>query len=92
MGQAAKIKSVELILDEAGKRGDSALPRVLKAKDLVMLGIGAIIGAGIFATTGTAAAGTDGRPGAGPAIVLSFIMVAVTCGFRGVRLHDPDRR
>ena len=81
MGQAAKIKSVELILDEAGKRGDSALPRVLKAKDLVMLGIGAIIGAGIFATTGTAAAGTDGRPGAGPAIVLSFIMVAVTCGF-----------
>ena len=72
---------MERILEEAGKRGESALPRVLKAKDLVMLGIGAIIGAGIFATTGTAAAGTDGRPGAGPAIVLSFIMVAVTCGF-----------
>ena len=48
---------------EAPKR---QLKRVLGAFDVVMLGIGAIIGAGIFATIGTAAAGDLARPGAGP--------------------------
>jgi len=46
-----------------------------------MLGIGAIIGAGIFATIGTAAAGDAARPGAGPALMLSFVLTAVGCGF-----------
>ena len=46
-----------------------------------MLGIGAIIGAGIFATIGTAAAGDATRPGAGPALILSFVVTAVACGF-----------
>ena len=45
------------------------------------LGIGAIIGAGIFATIGTAAAGDALRPGAGPALSLSFVLTAVVCGF-----------
>lgn len=59
----------------------SGLKRVLGAFDLTMLGIGAIIGTGIFVLTGTAAAGTDGRLGAGPGIVLSFVVTAVACGF-----------
>jgi len=46
-----------------------------------MLGIGAIVGAGIFATIGTAAAGDATRPGAGPALALSFMLTAVACGF-----------
>ncbi len=57
------------------------LKRVLGAFDVVMLGIGAIIGAGIFATIGTAAAGDLARPGAGPALILSFVLTAVACGF-----------
>jgi APA family basic amino acid/polyamine antiporter len=58
------------------------LKRALGPVDLVTLGIGAIIGAGIFLTVGTAAAGEGAvRPGAGPAIILSFMMTAVACGF-----------
>ena len=57
------------------------LRRVMGRWDLTALGVGAIIGAGIFATTGTAIAGELGvRPGAGPAIILSFLLTAVTCG------------
>jgi basic amino acid/polyamine antiporter, APA family len=59
----------------------SGLKRVLGAFDLTMFGIGAIIGTGIFVMTGTAAAGTVDRPGAGPALVLSFALTAVACGF-----------
>ncbi|HPC81989.1 MAG TPA: amino acid permease [Thermoanaerobaculaceae bacterium] len=58
----------------------SGLRRALGGWDLVGLGIGAIIGAGIFATVGTAAAGDAARPGAGPAIILSFVFTAVACG------------
>src|SRR5258708_20415761 len=57
------------------------LKRVLGPVQLTLLGVGAIIGAGIFSTVGTAASGEVGRPGAGPAMVLSFIFVAVACGF-----------
>ena len=59
------------------------LRRTLRTGDLVALGIGAIIGAGIFSTIGTAAAGNlaDGRVAAGPALILSFVLVAVACGF-----------
>ncbi len=49
--------------------------------ELTALGVGAVIGAGIFATTGSAIAGEVGvRPGAGPAIVLSYLLTAFTCG------------
>jgi len=44
-----------------------------------MLGIGAIIGAGIFATIGTAAAGDLARPGAGPALIISFVITGIAC-------------
>ncbi|HTY13284.1 MAG TPA: amino acid permease [Candidatus Omnitrophota bacterium] len=57
------------------------LKKVLGPFDLILLGIGVIIGAGIFATVGTAAAGDALRPGAGPALILSFAITAVVCGF-----------
>ena len=57
------------------------LRRALGPWNIVALGVGAIIGAGIFATIGTAAAGDAARPGAGPALVVSFILTAVVCGF-----------
>ncbi len=61
----------------------TSLRRALGTWDLVGLGIGAIIGAGIFSTIGTAAAGNlaDGRVAAGPALVLSFLLTALACGF-----------
>jgi len=57
------------------------LRRVLGPLQLTMLGVGAIVGAGIFSTPGTAAAGGAGHIGAGPALVISFLIVAVACGF-----------
>ena len=57
------------------------LKRVLGPVELVALGVGAIIGAGIFATVGTASAGGANHVGAGPAIVISFIITAIGCGF-----------
>ena len=57
------------------------LKRTLTAVDLTALGIGAIIGAGIFASTGSAVAGTLDRPGAGPALMLSYLLTAIACSF-----------
>jgi APA family basic amino acid/polyamine antiporter len=57
------------------------LKRVLGPVHLTLLGVGAIVGAGIFSTIGTAAAGGADHAGAGPALVLSFALVAVACGF-----------
>ena len=63
--------------------GDQALKRVMGAGDLIMLAIGAVIGAGIFGAIGTAAAGQIGpngeviRQGAGPALVWSFVLLGV---------------
>ncbi|MGD0260444.1 MAG: amino acid permease [Verrucomicrobiota bacterium] len=57
------------------------LRRALGPLQLTMLGVGAIVGAGIFSTPGTAAAGGAGHIGAGPALVISFLIVAVACGF-----------
>ena len=60
---------------------EQRLRKALGPIDVTALGIGAIIGAGIFATIGTAAAGDATRPGAGPGLILSFILTAVACGF-----------
>jgi basic amino acid/polyamine antiporter, APA family len=57
------------------------LKKALGPIHVTALGIGAIIGAGIFATIGTAAAGDATRPGAGPGLILSFVLTAVACGF-----------
>ena len=59
--------------------GEIPLKRALTAKHLVMLGIGAIIGAGIFVLTGQAAA-----VHAGPAVVLSFVFAGIACAFAGL--------
>lgn len=66
--------------------GENGLRRALGSGDLIMLAIGAVIGAGIFSSLGTAAAGetlTDGtvvRLGAGPALIVSFILLGAVCG------------
>ena len=68
----------------------SGMERTLGVTDLVLLSIGAVIGAGIFASLGTAAAGEtlkDGtivRYGAGPALVVSFLLLGVVCGLCGL--------
>ena len=72
-------KSVQDCENDALERG--GLKRTLGKWHLTALGVGATIGAGIFATTGTAIVGDELRPGAGPAIVLSFLLTALTCGF-----------
>jgi basic amino acid/polyamine antiporter, APA family len=68
-------KSIQMLLNEAGRKGTS-LKKDLGAFDLTMLGIGAIIGTGIFVLTGVAAA-----EHAGPALVLSFILSGLACVF-----------
>ena len=75
-----RTKSLDALLAD-GEAPQHRLKRTLGAFDVVMLGIGAIVGAGIFATIGTAAAGDVTRPGAGPALVLSFVVTGIACGF-----------
>ena len=65
----------------AAKDGEHSLRRSLGPVHVTLLGIGAIIGAGIFATVGTAAAGDVARLGAGPSLMLSFMITAVVCAF-----------
>ena len=73
----------DLVVDEADT--SRSLKRVLGAGDLIMLAIGAVIGAGIFGAIGTAAAGQVGpdgvviRFGAGPALVFSFLLLGGAC-------------
>jgi APA family basic amino acid/polyamine antiporter len=72
-------KTIESLLAESeGKTGGETLKRTLTATSLILLGIGAIIGAGIFTLTGVAAA-----QHAGPGVVYSFILAAVGCAFAG---------
>jgi basic amino acid/polyamine antiporter, APA family len=73
-------KSLDDMVAETHEEGHQ-LRKVLGPLNLVALGIGAIIGAGIFATIGTAAAGDAQRPGAGPALMISFVVTAIVCGF-----------
>ncbi|HUB05991.1 MAG TPA: amino acid permease [Myxococcales bacterium] len=96
-----RTKSPEQLVSEA-EAPERKLKRALGPLDLMALGVGATIGAGIFALTGTAAAGQQtasagaldtpllgyvlgqsiaGRPAAGPAIMVSFLLVAVCCAF-----------
>jgi APA family basic amino acid/polyamine antiporter len=72
-------KSVSALRAEADASGERSLKRSLGALNLTMLGIGAIIGAGIFVLTGLAAA-----LHAGPAVPLSFITAAIACGLAGL--------
>lgn len=69
-------KSIALLQQEAAESGKSTLKRSLGAVNLVAIGIGVIIGAGLFSLTGIAAANNTG-----PAVTLSFIVAAVGCAF-----------
>jgi APA family basic amino acid/polyamine antiporter len=71
-------KSLDILMRESVDTGHG-LKRALSAVDLTMLGVGAIIGAGIFVLTGQAAA-----QHAGPAVVLSFVAAAIACVFAGL--------
>ena len=107
-GQLFRRKSIDQLVADS-ERSEQRLKKSLGWVSLTALGIGAIIGTGIFVLTGTAAAGEEvlypsifkaplldvllhgraaagvsGRPGAGPAIALSFLLVAVVCGFAGL--------
>ncbi|MBZ5637858.1 MAG: amino acid permease [Acidobacteriia bacterium] len=73
-------KGLDDILASA-EGGSVHLRRALGPVHVTLLGIGAIIGAGIFATIGTAAAGDAARPGAGPSLILSFAITATVCAF-----------
>jgi APA family basic amino acid/polyamine antiporter len=71
-------KKLDAIIHDA-EVSVNTLKRVLGPTQITLLGIGAIIGAGIFATIGTAAAGDMHRPGAGPALILSFLLAGGVC-------------
>ncbi|MBX3306919.1 MAG: amino acid permease [Nitrospira sp.] len=73
-----RTKPIDQILADA-ERPEHRLKKTLTAWDLTALGIGAIIGTGIFVLIGTAIVGDAHRPGAGPGIVLSFVLSGVTC-------------
>lgn len=101
ISRLTRIKPSQKLIDEAYD-GPQKMKRSLRAIDLMAFGVGATIGSGIFALTGTAAAGQAavdaknifstpvlnlimgtamGREPAGPAIVISFLIAAIACGF-----------
>src|SRR5580692_7625679 len=72
-------KSLDTILAESEETGEHTLKRSLGALNLVTLGIGAIIGTGIFVLTGLVASENSG-----PAVVFTFIIAAICCVFAGL--------
>ena len=72
-------KSIAKLVAEAEQSGEGTLKRTLSSTGLIALGVGAIIGAGLFSLTGIAAA-----ENAGPAVMLSFVIAAVGCAFAGL--------
>jgi APA family basic amino acid/polyamine antiporter len=72
-------KPMDVLMQEASETGSHTLKRTLGPLALVALGIGAIIGAGLFSITGLAAANN-----AGPAITISFVVAAIGCLFAGL--------
>ena len=108
MNQLLRTKNIDKLIADS-EEPDRCLRKSLGPWSLTALGIGAVIGSGIFTLTGTAAAGKVdkiesifhatvldlilhgthgvsmlGRPGAGPAITLSFVLVAIACLFAGL--------
>jgi len=70
---------MSMLSEEAAEKGEHTLKRSLGVVNLVTLGIGAVIGAGIFTLTGQAAA-----LHAGPAVALAFVLAGITCAFAGI--------
>ena len=71
-------KPLDLLVKEAGETGEHSLKRTLGPFQLTALGIGAVIGAGIFVMSGL------GAHYAGPGLMLSFVISAIGCGFAGL--------
>ncbi len=88
MSQLFQRKPIADLIEDT--HGVNSLKRTLGAGDLIMLAIGAVIGAGIFGAIGTAAAGQLGpngeviREGAGPALVFSFLLLGAACALAGL--------
>src|SRR5436189_696738 len=72
-------KPMDVLMNEASETGTHTLKKTLGARGLIALGIGAIIGAGLFSITGMAAANH-----AGPAITISFVVAGLGCLFAGL--------
>ena len=79
MSNLFRTKSIDALMAEAGATGEGTLKRTLGPVALVGLGIGAIIGAGLFVRTAAAIADR-----AGPSVVLAFIVAGVGCAFAGL--------
>src|SRR5487761_2326335 len=79
MAKLWAIKPMSALMNEAREEGEHQLKRALGPVNLITLGIGAVIGAGIFVLTGQAAA-----LHAGPAVALSFVLAGFTCAFAGL--------
>src|SRR5262252_3966594 len=78
MADLFKTKPLRALLAEAGEHGEHSLKRELGPVSLVALGIGAIIGAGIFVMSGL------GAHYAGPGLMLSFVLSGLGCAFAGL--------
>jgi basic amino acid/polyamine antiporter, APA family len=78
-GSLFRIKSIDSLLAVANQRGETALRRTLTAPALVALGIGGIIGAGLFVRTAAAIAERSG-----PSVVIAFLVAGVGCAFAGL--------
>ncbi len=78
-GSLFRTKSIDRLLAEAGATGERTLKRTLGGWSLVALGIGGIIGAGIFVRTAAAIAERSG-----PSVTLAFVVAAVGCLFAGL--------
>jgi APA family basic amino acid/polyamine antiporter len=80
MSQLLQVKPLARLTGET-EEPNRRLKRTLGPVQLTSLGIGAVIGAGLFSTVGTAAAGGADHIGAGPALILSFVLTAIACSF-----------
>src|SRR6201993_4691095 len=79
MGNLFKVKSLAKLMHEAQEVGEHSLKRSLGPVNLIALGIGGIIGAGLFVRTAAAIAER-----AGPSVVLAFILAGIGCAFAGL--------
>ncbi len=75
-----RTKNLDRILADS-ENSEHKLKKTLSAFDLVIFGVGAMIGAGIFVLTGAAAAGSPTHLAAGPALTLSFVLTGLVCSF-----------
>jgi APA family basic amino acid/polyamine antiporter len=81
LAELLRRKPTDAALDEVGKVAEArGLRRALGAFDLTLMGVGAVVGAGIFSSVGQMAAGSAEHAGAGPALILSYLLTAVACG------------